>query len=431
MLSAHLRRSLSTSTASLSPNKESMTSLCEDPNGCRTIWSIVLSSLVTTLACTWAAVHPNVSFPTDTRKMGIRERYLCKIRAFLRERMIIFLLVIISPEFILVWAIKQRLVAELATQENLPGKSITIYTLFSPQQPFHLLGMTRRHGFLVIMGGFYFYDMAGNPHSPVERYRLYDMLRRGEMELPTNEEIQDKGNGNLMIKLFVLIQASWFILQCIVRGFNSMHVTKLEILTISYVMVNFSLWLAWWDKPWNLDRPVRSSTRFLPIPRPSPRDQRFADKFADMMLGIGDDHVVLPNLRQVPTFYSGFPTDTRILLAIIIAFLISSAFAGINCIAWSYKTSFTELVLWRLSSLAIFGLLIFSFMSLLLYFCLQEMLQWNTEFSDWLIPRFFVLWGLLYIAARIQSIVLAFMELKSLPIGAYQTFHWVNYIPHI
>jgi hypothetical protein len=39
--------------------------------------------------------------------------------------------------------------------------------------------------------------------------------------------------------------------------------------------------------------------------------------------------------------------------------------------------------------------------------------------------------GLLYVAARLTTIILAFMNLASLPAGGFQAVHWTTLIPHL
>ena len=39
--------------------------------------------------------------------------------------------------------------------------------------------------------------------------------------------------------------------------------------------------------------------------------------------------------------------------------------------------------------------------------------------------------GTLYIIARAVTLVLAFMSLRELPLGTYETVHWTTFIPHI
>jgi len=71
---------------------------CNDLQHCRTIWNIIWSCLATLFACTWTAVHPNIPSPDDT----------WVVIAFRRFKIV--LLALIAPEFVIVWAIRQRLV---------------------------------------------------------------------------------------------------------------------------------------------------------------------------------------------------------------------------------------------------------------------------------------------------------------------------------
>src|ERR1700741_4904037 len=80
--------------------------------GCRSLWNIVWSCIVTIFACTWVAVHPNV--PTPARNAH-RRWYSRPLR---RTRIMLYAL--IGPEFVLMWAWRQRLVA-LRTSETLKG----------------------------------------------------------------------------------------------------------------------------------------------------------------------------------------------------------------------------------------------------------------------------------------------------------------------
>lgn len=292
--------------------------------------------------------------------------------------------------------------------------------------------MTKTQGFLTLMGGYHYFDDKGKPYSPVQVYMINQMARRRQIELPTDNEIRDKSKGNLITKLFVIIQSSWFILHCIARGFNSMYVTKLELLTLAYIAVGLLTWLAWWDKPQNVNRPIRVFTKFPPRPYEPSRKRGYMEKVGETILGTGDNYVILPNLQQVPIFYSGNPTDGPIFQASATAFLVGGAVAGINCIAWSYETSsFTELVLWRLSSLALLGHLLFGFMSFFLCIVFEVVFKYRFDLIDRILAHSFLISGLLYAAARIQSIILAFMELRMLPLGAYRIPYWINFVPHV
>ena len=74
-------------------------SSCTDLGNCRTIWNIVWSCLVTTFACTWVAVHPNVPRPAQNVNQSWYSRPLRRVR--------IMLYALIGPEFVLFWAWRQ------------------------------------------------------------------------------------------------------------------------------------------------------------------------------------------------------------------------------------------------------------------------------------------------------------------------------------
>lgn len=197
-------------------------------------------------------------------------------------------------------------------------------------------------------------------------------------------------------------------------------------------MVDISLCLTWWYKPRNVERPIRVLTKTPPISYQSSEPRDYISKLSSLMLGLQDNAVQLPNVKQVPIFYSGWPVDSEILLSTTIAFLIGGVFAGINCVAWSYTaSSFMELFLWRVSSLAVLGLLLFGCTALLLHICFYDFLKQDYGYSRRMMGRLILFSGLLYMAARGASIVLAFKELKRLPSSTYDTIPWLQFIPHV
>jgi hypothetical protein len=109
-------------------------------------------------------------------------------------------------------------------------------------------------------------------------------------------------------------------------------------------------------------------------------------------------------------------------------------FGAIHCIAWSFDFRFhTELFLWRLSSMIITSVPAFLLLSLGAVSLLPD---------EGLLIKLFVpivvivgilmpLFGLIYILARLTTIVLAFINLSSLPPGAFQAVHWTTLVPHL
>lgn len=90
---------------------DSSSSSCDNSN-CRTIWNIIWSCLLTIFACTWVSVHPNIPHPD---KSGYT-------MAFLR-RLQFMILALITPELVIVWAMRQLLVARNLAKMNYESMS--------------------------------------------------------------------------------------------------------------------------------------------------------------------------------------------------------------------------------------------------------------------------------------------------------------------
>lgn len=87
-------------------------SSCDDSKACRTTWDIVLICFATIFACSWIAIHPNISYPVNKQRMTAWKRYLYDLRIFLVDIVPLLILVLVFPEFMLAHAIRQRLVAD-------------------------------------------------------------------------------------------------------------------------------------------------------------------------------------------------------------------------------------------------------------------------------------------------------------------------------
>ena len=63
----------------------------------------------------------------------------------------------------------------------------------------------------------------------------------------TEEEIKDKGKSDWLAKSLVLLQTSWFMMQCIARAIEHLPITHLEIVTLAYAAMNFVIYIFWWN----------------------------------------------------------------------------------------------------------------------------------------------------------------------------------------
>jgi len=71
----------------------------------RTRQSIIWSCLATIFACTWVAIHPNLPDPR------------CSNWSQFKHRVAMMILTIFAPEFILIWALRQRIGARCIMKE--------------------------------------------------------------------------------------------------------------------------------------------------------------------------------------------------------------------------------------------------------------------------------------------------------------------------
>ncbi|KXN85197.1 hypothetical protein AN958_11620 [Leucoagaricus sp. SymC.cos] len=232
---------------------------CVNPARCRTLQGIIWSCLATIFACTWVSMHPNVP---DPRWSGFRRLW---------ERIALMFYAVIAPEIMVVWAFRQRMMAfKWANEYN------------EHRQKFDL-AWTLTHGFLFEMQGLV-YLIDGKPSKPPgERKKGYhdadpigDVGREEIINHPSQirrrfiiseEEINDKSKGDAFTKLLVVLQTSWFIIQCIARWAAHLHVTELEIVTLAFAFLNIITYVVWWNKPQNMGVAIRVQEVSAPPPQ--------------------------------------------------------------------------------------------------------------------------------------------------------------------
>ena len=300
------------------------------------------------------------------------------------------------------------------------------------------------HGFFVIMGGFHLFKRSSEEKSGTQSLSqeddvpLHPLLASDlthddvySFAMPTEAEIKDKGKSDWLAKSLVLLQTSWFVMQCIARAVKHLPVTHLEIVTLAYAAMNFLIYVFWWNKPLNVDRPVRVF-RKSDVEEPISEARGSADVgFLDFIVGNQDKGVNFSHEDRVPRFWAD-NSNGNVLSANFIVVGVGVCFGAIHCIAWHFSfPTHTELLIWRISCVAITAVPIY----MPLMWTLAGYLS-NTRYIiiDVIgaISAFSVfLAGILYILARVFTLALAFTSLRDLPLGAFNTVHWTTSIPHI
>ena len=167
------------------------------------------------------AVHPNIPAPNDSQW------------AILRRRLAIMGYILMVPEMVILWAARQYFSAKYFAKQH------------------QSRGWTMTHAFFVIMGGFTLHDEQGTPLRILEPNELESLSKAGRIQWPsiTEPEIQDRSKGDHLSKAIVLIQTSWFITQCIVRGAYRLEVTEMEVTTLAFAVLTGVIYYLWWNKP--------------------------------------------------------------------------------------------------------------------------------------------------------------------------------------
>lgn len=95
-----------TNTNTRSSDSELTHSSCNDLGYCRTLLNIIWSCLATIFACTWIALHPNVPAAGGSWRTAFSRRFVLLTGG------------LIVPELLVVWAMRQWLVARRLASDN-------------------------------------------------------------------------------------------------------------------------------------------------------------------------------------------------------------------------------------------------------------------------------------------------------------------------
>ena len=114
------------------------------------------------------------------------------------------------------------------------------------------------HSFFTAMGGFVLCSDAGDIHA-LDTDTLRELVFNGAIELPNIDvaDIEDKSKGDGLAKALVLGQTGWFMVQVLARAALHLDITELEIMTVAYAMLCFCTYAFWWNKPQNVNRPIK------------------------------------------------------------------------------------------------------------------------------------------------------------------------------
>ncbi|KAG2068119.1 hypothetical protein BDR04DRAFT_1129340 [Suillus decipiens] len=191
----------------------------------RTLWDILSSCGLTLFACTWTAVHPDISYMDQ------------RVIANTLRRLFLMAVVSIAPEFMIYWAICQFLSAR--------------FVLY----------------------------VDGEPRATLEPEELLRFVRDRSVDMPviTEADIQDRSKGDVLSKYVAILQLVWFFIQVIARYAQNLPVTPLEIDTLGVTTLACISYGSWLKKLKDVGRPY--IVHWKSEPTAPPPNKKLDDKY--------------------------------------------------------------------------------------------------------------------------------------------------------
>ncbi|KAF8658899.1 hypothetical protein AX16_001943 [Volvariella volvacea WC 439] len=422
-----------------------------DPTRTRTLFDILYSCIGVILLCTYISIHHNIP---DQGATWMQVKWM-RIRTTLYA--------LLAPEFVIMWAIRERVVAGRVANKMKDH------------------GWTRTHGFFLQMGGLVRVRSDSTYVVLQERWGVGGGGKRewnalGQCEIPRipEKEIKDHGKGDLLAKAIVVIQTTWFVAQCIARHTQGLILTEIELVTLAFATLNVITYGLWWDKPLNVEYPIYFDEEGKRVDGPEESEEKKSEDAGHRgmwesvkeyfrgwrdsvhLLGVivtiwkkgivGPFSAVFGPLMDMMVERDGddrgdnfvdatdpSDEDKEKFYAMIYGSAIGVIFGGIHLVGWNFEfPTATEQLLWRASSLVITAVpLLLAILAILGFVASNS----SSDFTAVLAYLFYLLTvyvcPLVYFAARIINLFLAFYTLRALPDSAYQNVRWTEFIPHI
>ncbi|KAH0533937.1 hypothetical protein FGG08_007446 [Glutinoglossum americanum] len=253
---------------------------------------------------------------------------------------------------------------------------------------------------------------------------------RGSEDLPklpniTTAYLNDKGKDDLFIKLLTVFQVFWFVLQVIVRAVKGLNISQLEIAVTAFAFCAIITYILVLPKPKGAQIPITlmEFETAIPIER---LDYLHVRELQGYIRGLFDPGEGI--VDSVDIVGAAIPNDalqpSQAIIYLHIGVTIGGVIFGtIHIAAWNFTfPTLIEQALWRAASIMSTGLLPVMYVVLL-----------ANEFYVRVPHRFIKIWdivfGELYLAARLFLLVEAFRTLFYLPADAYVTT-WTASVPH-
>ena len=325
-----------------------------------------------------------------------------------------------------------------------------------------------RHAFFADMGGFHL-QSPDFPTFPVDGQQLIYLVDQNHIQYPDVDQdtIQDKNKADGFARAVTLTQIAWFSVQCIARAIQRLPVSTFELSTLAFIFCSLNMFFFWYHKPLDVEAPIvlQTETRVAdillkagncacepysttPLDFIKPPAQRTSIiALCKFGLGVLFGFDKEPDFRPVKTFVNSRTTPYRGITVqeMLYGVLLEMIYFGIHLAGWNFTfPTQTERILWRVASLQLLGVLLFYLVIITIgtYFYAQiARILFDKEATTMLdVARCAPRWLLLvayypviaaYAIPRTYILLEAFVSLRALPLGAYTSVNWTDFIPHV
>jgi hypothetical protein len=249
-------------------------------------------------------------------------------------------------------------------------------------------------GFLVNLGP----SSRYNHPARIRPAKLLELFEAGKPNWPdtSDAEIEDRSKADWIVKSLALTQVLWFVVNLVGRWAQGLAVTTLELYTLGIVICGIVVFLAYWEKPFDVGVPVilQASDDFLSVGR------------AEVINRVSLD---------------GALEDEPITLCATIG--VTLLFGAVHVGDGNFHlASFAEQLIWGISSIG------YTVMPVLLFVIVSY--EVKLQRALFLLGSVFLHGSVgVYAACRLCMFVEMFVSLRAVPASVYQTPQWSQYFP--
>jgi hypothetical protein len=242
-------------------------------------------------------------------------------------------------------------------------------------------------------------------------------------------DIEDKSKSDFLVKFSAVAQVMWQIIQLIIRWKKGLPSSQIEVATVGFSLCAFIMYLAYWNKPQNVQTPHRVQAKRYPtkeeIFQLAERGPAMDSTYTGIQYSI-PEHAIHIDLTATEenTLDGGILGWSGVTVGGVL-------FGLMHCTAWNFDfPTPVERLLWRIASIITTALPILHYVRAL---CWVALGRWEKNHKQRFISsqtlsaanagvRFFGATGLfLYFISRIYLVVETFRSLLYLSPDTFQT----------